>query len=311
MSDADSPERAARNDRRFSTAIEGGWIVGPTRFPTNNSSHEAGTIHDDRTARELGYRGGTIAGSLHFEQFLPLCEYVFGREWQRSGGLSLYFLQPSLDGEPVRAMINCLEEASGTGRYRQVAMSTAAGMAVLEGTASLGGIDPASKVRERLGRLSVVSADRLRILGDVREGFSAKGIPTRIPQQEILARLPIITETRREFSDASLYGHAVAPLSAAIHALRVFEDRLPVADKSFVGMFGAIEWQYLQGPVFADYPYQVNGRVVAVRESPKTEMLWYECTLHDPATSKDVARMLMLSRLLKATSPLWQGAETG
>jgi len=73
-------------------------------------------------------------------------------------------------------------------------------------------------------------------------------------------------------------------------------------------MFGAIDWQYLNGPVFADYPYEVDGRVVAIGDSPKTEMLWYECTLRDPSTSQDIARMLMLSRLLKATSPLWHEA---
>ena len=45
--------------------------------------------------------------------------------------------------------------------------------------------------------------------------------------------------------------------------------------------------------------------VIAVGESPKTEVTWYESTLRDATDKRVVARMLMMSRLLKASSPLW------
>ncbi|MCR5879261.1 hypothetical protein [Phenylobacterium sp. J367] len=48
-----------------------------------------------------------------------------------------------------------------------------------------------------------------------------------------------------------------------------------------------------------------DGRVVALSESPKTEVAWYESNLRDAADGRAVARLLMMSRLLKASSPLW------
>ena len=32
----------------------------------------AGSIHDDATATELGFRGGTVAGDIHMNQFPPV-----------------------------------------------------------------------------------------------------------------------------------------------------------------------------------------------------------------------------------------------
>jgi len=58
-----------------------------------------------------------------------------------------------------------------------------------------------------------------------------------------------------------------------------------------------------------DHPYEVRGRVVAVTDSPRSEMLWTETTVHDPVSGRDTARMLMLSRLLKESSALWNRKE--
>jgi hypothetical protein len=283
----------------FAVREDGGWLCGPWRRPHNNSSHEAGSIHDDATARALGFRSGTVAGSIHMEQFLPLLEHRFGIEWQRAGSLSLCFRQASVDREAVCARVAM--HADGDGRVA-VAMHTEAGLLVLDGTASAR-LDDAGAVRQWQRRMAPGIAPR--ILAEINVGFASPPLPTRVPSADIDRRLADITEPRPEFSAASHDGGRVAPLSAAVHAMRVFETQLPIATRGFVGLFGAIEWQYLDGPVFADRDYQVQGRVLAIGDSPRTEMLWTETRLHDPARGVDVARMLMLSRLLKATSPLW------
>jgi hypothetical protein len=283
--------------------VNNGWVCGPYRKPTNNSQHEAGTIHDDKTARDLGFRSGTIAGSIHMEQFLPLCESVFGSTWQRNGALSCYFLNPSIDGEPVQAKISHAEASQ-----RRVEMFTKAGLFVLEGTASIGGRDDLSCVRARLQLAQKNAPAQPRILAHIDPNFAADSLPTIIPQADINQRLSIITEPRAEFTDHTIYGKTVAPLSAAIHAMRVFESRLQMPDEGsgeYVGMFGAIEWQYINGPVYADTPYVVSGNVLAIGESPKTEMIWVECLMVEPVSGLAVARMLMLSRILKASSSLW------
>lgn len=125
-----------------------GWIAGAWRNPVNNSGHEAGTIHDDTTAKELGFRSGTIAGSIHMEQFLPLCEHVFGQAWQRTGALSLYFTNPSIDGEAVQARISIAETSIPPMRRRVVSMQTSRDLVVLEGSATIGGDDTASVVKK-------------------------------------------------------------------------------------------------------------------------------------------------------------------
>ncbi|MDD9970999.1 MAG: hypothetical protein OXR73_32470, partial [Myxococcales bacterium] len=59
-----------------------GVLAGPVRTPRNSAKHAgAGSIHDDATAQKLGFRGGTVAGSLHMEQFPPLFIEAFGDTW--------------------------------------------------------------------------------------------------------------------------------------------------------------------------------------------------------------------------------------
>ena len=52
-------------------------LAGEWGTPVNTAAHQKGGIHDDDTATDLGFRGGTVAGSIHMEQFLPLLLDVF------------------------------------------------------------------------------------------------------------------------------------------------------------------------------------------------------------------------------------------
>ena len=78
-------------------------IAGPVRRPRNLAAEIAGSIHDDKTASKLGFRGGTVAGSVHMDQFPPLLIEAFGPQWFETGSLSLYFRNATTDGEPVQA----------------------------------------------------------------------------------------------------------------------------------------------------------------------------------------------------------------
>ena len=82
--------------------LGGGVWVGPVRRPRNSGAHEKGSIHDDAVAQKLGFRGGTVAASLHMEQFPPLLLHMFGPRWWQSGGLSLYFRYATTDLEPAQ-----------------------------------------------------------------------------------------------------------------------------------------------------------------------------------------------------------------
>jgi hypothetical protein len=80
-------------------------IAGPVRRPRNLAADIAGSIHDDQTASALGFRGGTVAGSVHMDQFPPLLLRAFGPQWFETGSLSLYFRNATTDNEPVQAFV--------------------------------------------------------------------------------------------------------------------------------------------------------------------------------------------------------------
>jgi hypothetical protein len=61
---------------------------------------------------------------------------------------------------------------------------------------------------------------------------------------------------------------------------------------------------YENGPVFLDRPYWVEGEVVGVGQSPKTEYLWWDAKATDEQ-GKVVVRMRHLLRFIKASSPLY------
>jgi len=110
------------NSEPFRLSETDGVLSGPVRRPANASKLAAGSIHDEATAQRLGFRGGTVAANIHFEQFPPLLEAALGAAFARTGGLSLYFLTPTTDGEPVQAFARL--EAPGhwaDWRRRQVA----------------------------------------------------------------------------------------------------------------------------------------------------------------------------------------------
>ena len=64
-------------------------ITGPVHRPRNLAAHIVGSIHDDETATALGFRGGTVAGSVHMDQFPPLLLQAFGQGWIETGSLSV------------------------------------------------------------------------------------------------------------------------------------------------------------------------------------------------------------------------------
>jgi hypothetical protein len=53
-------------------------VAGPLWAARNWSADDgAGSIHDDETASKLGFRGGTVAGDVHMNQFPPVLQKRF------------------------------------------------------------------------------------------------------------------------------------------------------------------------------------------------------------------------------------------
>lgn len=279
---------------------QNGMLIGPYRRPRNLESKDPSSIHNDDTARKLGFRGGTIAGSFHMEQFPPLLLRAFGERWFERGGLSCYFRNATLDNEAVRAMVQAAP-AGVIDAQVNVSMERDDGMQVLEGTASAGSPSEPSMLRRKIAEPR--EAGELRILADLSPGDDLGTKTARLTAAEVAPRLGVCTEPLPWYSGASPWGGPIANPGMLVHLM--YQTRHPLARGQIVGLFGAIEINHINGPLFLERDYEINARVLALGTTPKTEYAWYETVAREPGSGKDVAAMVMMLRFMKASSPLW------
>jgi hypothetical protein len=281
-------------------------ITGPARRPRNLSAQAAGSIHDDATATSLGFRGGTVAGSIHMDQFPPLLLEAFGPGWFESGSLSLYFRHATIDGEPVLAFLGRPPAGERDAQVRAWATTTE-GTLVAEGTASAGNPAAVSALRGR--DLRPVDAAELRILGSLRPGDAIGDCRVTVDgeRQRSVISQDAMTEPLDWYTGSSPWGGPIAAPSAVVNLL--YADLLAGLREAMgkhVGLFGAIEIRFLAGPVFLGRRYRVTGEVVALSQTPKTEVLWFDSRAFDD-TGRPIADMRMMLRQMKQSSPRYAG----
>lgn len=300
--------REARGGRGSMTAtqesgisIVDGVISGPLRRSINNSHDAKGSIHDDATASKLGFRGGTVAGSIHNELFVPLLLEAFGPRWFERGTLSMYYLNATTDREAVRAF---LKQPPVGAKDAQVEawVQREDGMQVAQGTASVGSpAEPSALMARPLDRFEVGD---LRILEGVGPGYRfepQRVVCTPARQGE---RFAVTTEPIPWFSGDSPWGGPIVmfePLVQTLYEKNVASMRGMIGA---VGLFGAIELRNINGPVCVGQEYTCTGEVFAVGQSPKTEYMWFETALDDDS-GRRVAEMRMQLRFMKASSTLY------
>ena len=280
-----------------------GTLVGPYRRPRNLSINVRGSIHDDATAQKLGFRGGTVAGSIHMEQFPPVLVRAFGNRWFETGSLSTYFRNATMDGEAVRAFAKT-PRANARDAQIDIWMERDDGTRVLEGTASIGDPPEPSMLRRKLAESR--EAGEQRILAALQPG-ELGAVPVRLKPEEAQPRIDVITEPLDWYTAGSPWGGPIVNPGLVVHMMVSVQRRMPLPADA-VGLYGAIEVRHLAGPVFAERDYEVSGTILAIGQTPKTEYLWYETLMRNPADKREIASMLMMLRYMKASSPLWQAA---
>ncbi len=280
-------------------------FVGPLRRSLNNARHVSGSIHDDATATKLGFRGGTVAGSIHLELLPPLLLKAFGKRWFERGTISTYFLNATTDREAVRAFLK--EPPLGaTDAQVDVWIERDDGMRVAEGTASVGSPEaPTALLRRPLDRFGT---GQLRILGGLKVGSRFEECDAFLTKDTMTQRMKVITEPLEWYTKPSPWGGPIATPATMVQLLysqsiATLRGKLGQA----VGLFGAIELRNINGPVLVEHPYRVSGSIVALGQSPKTEYMWFETALNE-ATGERIAEMRMLLRFMKASSPLYKDA---
>jgi hypothetical protein len=294
-----------------------GFLRGPTRVPDNRlmararagsapARPAATNIHDDATAQKLGFRGGTIAGSIHMDQFPPVLVEAFGPVWFETGSLSLAFKQATISGDPVIAMV-ARPASDATDVQVEARMEQPDGTIVAEGTAAIGTpIEPS-----HLAAIDLRPSDpgELRLLAGIDAGHRLAAHDDVLDGRGVKARIDAgaLTEPLHWYVEESPWGAAVAPPSAMVQLLRNRSGDFGSAISDAVGLFGAIEIRHHHGPVLVGTRYHVEGEVVAVGASPKTEYVWYDTRATD-GSGRLVASMRMQLRWMKASSPLYASA---
>jgi hypothetical protein len=283
-------------------------LVGPARIALNPS---VSSIHDPDRAKALGFRGAAVGGNLHLDIFAPLLVEAYGRAWFEAGALSLYFLNIVISGEPVQAVV---ERPTPPGAQTRIHARSPAepGPRICEGTASL---RDHSRSDLSTRDLKTCDASALRLLKGVTPGQSLGGaeMTVTLEEQEALIAAGVNNEPIDWYRGSSPWGGPIASVGATAalmyrfltgDGVRHHHDRISPHIGDASAMFGAFEVAYERGPVFLDRPYRVEGRVVGVGESPKTEYLWWDATAADE-TGAVVVRMRHLFRFIKASSSLY------
>lgn len=286
----------------------GEGLVGPARTALNHSS---ASIHDGEAARRLGFRGSAVGGNLHLDLFAPLLLETYGKSWFERGALSLYFLNIVVSGEQVQAVLQP-PPAQDMQAQIYVRRADAPEIRACEGTASVGDHSQSDlALRER----RTCDDAALRLLKGVKPGqlLGRVQMTAARADQDAAIASGSNNEPLPWYQGPSPWGGPIASIgSTAALMFRLLvgdgdthhHERISphVGDAS--GMFGAFEIAYENGPVMLDRPYWVEGRVLGVGESPKTEYLWWDATAADD-NGLVVARMRHLLRFIKASSPLY------
>lgn len=296
------------------STVEHGMLRGPVRHPVNAHQGLANSIHNDEVAGPLGFRGGTIAGSVHMDQFPPLLLEAFGPQWFETGSLSLQFRNATTDGEPVVALVGQPDPAALESGAAQVAarMETPEGVLVAEGTASVG--DHGLPTHLESIDLRGTDPTDLRMfphlsVGQVITTYEEAVDPAVAVSTDGSRR---ITEPLDWYSGLSPWGGPVASPSRVVQLLwRRSSAELTRSTGGAVGLFGSIQIRHHAGPVLADHLYSVTSRVAAVGASPKTEYVWFDSEATDPDTGDRVSSMRMQLRWMKASSTLYADEAEG
>lgn len=292
-------------------AASGGFLRGPVRAPANlfTGGGRAGSrdlnIHENETARRLGFRGGTIPGSIHMDQFVPLLIEAFGQAWFETGSLSLNFRNATADREEVVALVARPDSRSDV--QVEVRMERPDGTLVAIGTASVG--QPGGATHLHAIDLRPADPAGLRILGDVQPGVTRLQHTAAVESAAVARRVEAggLLDVLDWYTGPSPWGGPIACPSSAVQLLRNRGGEFGPHTGRAVGLYGAIEIRHHAGPVLADREYDVRGEVVAVGASPKTEYVWYDTRALDPDGTV-VASMRMQLRWMTASSPLYGGA---
>ena len=117
---------------------EVGSELNPVTKIAKNTARGKG-IHDDTTARALGFKGAPVPGVTSLAYVMEVLLNFFGENWTNGGDIDLAFTRPLHEGQRVtaRAIVRDKKvEDGGLRLFLEVWAENEEGAKVAEGTAS-------------------------------------------------------------------------------------------------------------------------------------------------------------------------------
>lgn len=289
-------------------------LCGPLRQPRQMLAEQTYdghlSIHDDKTAGDLGLKAGPIEGPTHFSQFDPLLVKVFGQSWFETGCISAHYQNMVVEGEEVRAFVQPPETDA---RVVRIWAEKRDGTPVLTGTASVGDVpDAEHEIPQRIAKLR--PSKGLVINRDLRVGQrgAAKETVTMGFDQHmgdyypfsLNGKLKVITEKSPWYTPEegvnSPWGKAIIPIEMISVLLGStvkqagFTGRGPA-----VGLFAGQQIRLIDGPLFVGQAYDLEREIIALSDSARTESCWIRTRVFEAGTRREVAEMILNSATLK------------
>jgi hypothetical protein len=295
-------------EKAFDAAIvdDGEMLTGPWRAPQQMLATQVydghTSIHDDATARKMGFSSGTIEGPTHFSQFAPLCERLWGDSWFETGCISAHYRNAVYAGEEVQAIAAKPKTADGQAEIRMIKRD---GTEVLQGTAAVGRQAFTTALDKRLSELKPL-ADPV-ILQNVEVGTTTRRQAVHMDFDQNMGalypfslreKLKVITEPswlyQPDLASKTKWGRSIIPFEmlSVLFQYSSKDDALPVKGP-VVGLFADQEIRLLDGPLFVGERYELEREVVARSGSRRTESLWLHTTVFAGQTTRRVATMLL------------------
>lgn len=291
----------------FATPVEAqdNAFSGPWRSPRNMLAEQTygghASVHDDATARQMGFAAAPVEGPTHFSQFAPLCCHVWGEEWLARGGLSVSFKAAVMDGEKVMAFVG--KPAAGKTQL-PIWMVKQDGTEVLRGTAALGEDNPPTALEAKLASLPAPDPRRV-IYRHVEPGTKRPRVTARISYDQAMGQLYPFTlaEKLAKITEPSPYydrgartpwGGPLLPMemiSVLVH--HVADDDPWIPRKATIDLFVDQEIRLFDGPLLVDQDYEIERTLVALSGSRRTESCWVRSDIFMPGQGKVLASMLL------------------
>lgn len=291
-------------------------LCGPLRQPHQMLAEQTYgghlSIHDDKTAGDLGLKAGPIEGPTHFSQFDPLLASLFGNAWFETGCISSHYQNMVVEGEEVRAFV---QPPKGNEKIVKIWAEKKDGTPVLTGTASVGDVpDAQHEIPQRIAKLRpptglVINRDLKVGQKGAQKETIAMGFDQHMGDYypfTLNSKLKVITEPSpwytAEGGASSPWGKAIIPIEmisvllGSTSALAGFKGKQPA-----VGLFAGQQIRLIKGPLFVGQPYDLEREIIALSESARTESCWIRTQVFEAGTRTQVAEMILNSATLKGS----------